>query len=148
MPSRLKKTASKQRNLYRLVVVGAFVVSSAGVVWAARYPDTSNGGRGGAIAVIVAFAVLFLRRDYGKKSYDTILEDVPEQVDGLDYEKAIQALHERVLAVDRRVALDADGQRLQNKALTWASVIGTIFWGFGDLFAAWLRKLLCYLALV
>ncbi|HEV2962129.1 MAG TPA: hypothetical protein VG649_09920 [Candidatus Angelobacter sp.] len=144
-----------QRTRYGLVVLIAVVLSVAGVLIGAFVTDPADGGRGGAVAVALAFIVLFVRRDYGSRVYDALTKDIPalrQQIRNLREGKAdvpkdgenLAEIKKQVTAIVSRLDTESDGQKDQNRALAWASCIGTIAWGFGDL-AAKLLKLVCHI---
>lgn len=146
------KTHVSQQGLYRLVVLVSIVLSVGGIVIAACLTEPSDGGRGGAIAVAVAFFVLFVRRPYGARVYQALTKDLPklrEEIKNLREGKdrastsvpdKLDDLKRQVTSIVSRLDVEADGQRNQNIALAWASCIGTLAWGFGDMIAKWLSR--------
>ncbi len=138
-----------QVTRYTLVVVVSTLLSAGGIAIAVYRGDPSSGGRGGAIAVAVAFFVLFIRRDYGARVYAAITKDIPKlraQIASLSKgSEPAAANRDGVLETERqitgivaRLATEAKGQKAQNIALALASIIGTLSWGFGDLVAQYL----------
>ena len=61
-----------QRLRYGLVVLASILLSVGGILIGAFVTQPADGGRGGAIAVALAFFVLFVRRDYGARVYAAI----------------------------------------------------------------------------
>jgi hypothetical protein len=124
----------KVPQLWRYVVIAALSlgISMVGVFWAVHRNCPAQGGRGGAIATVVAFAILFLRPDYGLRIYEErksrISPNLPQ----------IEQLNLELKALIAGLRINSSGQAHQNRALVIASIIGTIFWGFGDVFATWL----------
>lgn len=142
-----------QRWRYRIVVLGAIVLSLGGILIGAFVTEPADGGRGGAVAVALAFLVLFVRRGYGARVYEAIAKDLPamrEEVRKLRQGTAPTAANaedlaqvkRQVTAIVSRIDTEADGQKIQNRALAWASCIGTIAWGFGDMLAKWLSRVI------
>jgi len=134
-----------------MVVAGAAVLSLGGIAVGAWITKPSDGGRGGAIAVALAFLILFIRRDYGARLYQAIVTDIPgikDQITNLRQGREVvptaatdaATLHRQFVAIVSRLDTEADGQNRQNGALAWASCIGTIAWGFGDIVACWLQR--------
>lgn len=113
-------------------MIGTFALSGGGIVLAAFLGHPSEGGRGGALAVAVTFAMLFL----GRSTAERIMEDNPFKHGGEDAAKQIGHLSKALSAL-------VGWQRKEKPYLAWASVISTLAWGFGDLPAAWLFHLFC-----
>src|SRR5437870_4005109 len=120
-----------QQTRYALVVWGAVALSAAGVVIGAFVTQPTDGGRGGAIAVALAFLVLFVRRDYGSRVYAAITKDVPalrDEINALRQGHAqaapaaedVAGIKRQVAAVVSRLDTESDGQKIQNRALAWA----------------------------
>lgn len=117
-----------------LIIVAAFAISAVGVVHYAHSEKTINyAGRGGAIAAVLALGVMFLRPNWGRRNYDRRMKLVPKTATPLEYQQRQTA------AIVAWLTIDASDQADQNKALFFASMIGTIFWGFGDVIATYLR---------
>jgi hypothetical protein len=134
-------------------VLSAVLLSLGGILIGAFVTEPADGGRGGAIAVALAFLVLFVRRGYGARVYEAIARDLPamrEEVSKLRQGTApatanaedLAQVKRQVTAIVSRIDTEADGQKIQNRALAWASCIGTIAWGFGDMLAKWLSKVI------
>lgn len=142
-----------QRWRYRIVVLSAILLSLGGILIGAFVTEPADGGRGGAVAVALAFLVLFVRRGYGARVYEAIAKDLPalrEEVSKLRQGAApvaanaedLAQVRRQVTAIVSRIDTEADGQQIQNRALAWASCIGTIAWGFGDVLAKWLSRVI------
>lgn len=132
---------------YGLAVSLAAIVSLGGVVWAGlSSTDKSDGGRGGAIAVIVSLCVFFLRRDYSERVIDSTLELYPElakhienAAEGYPIEPfSPSEATALLLGMFGRMNVESTEQHGQNITLFWTSFIGTIFWGFGDIPTGWM----------
>jgi hypothetical protein len=117
---------------YVIIICMSLIISCAGVLWASYTGKAQDGGRGGAIATVIAFAILFLRPDYGMRIYEErkarIKPDLPQ----------LEKLDQEVKALVTGLRINSIGQAHQNRALVIASIIGTLFVGFGD----WLAQLL------
>jgi hypothetical protein len=146
-----EKTMSQEFR-YNSVVVASIALSLGGVAVGAWVTKPDDGGRGGAIAVALAFLILFVRRNYGARVYDALTKDIPslrDQIISLRQGKEPLAkdmgdtgeLRRQLIAMVSRLDIEADGQNRQNRALAWASCIGTIAWGFGDIFARHLQNI-------
>jgi len=142
-----------QWGLYALVFVVSTGFSIGGIVFAALH-DPMDGGRGGAIAVAIAFICLFIRRDFGLLAYKAIVDEIPQlqgeiktilqrledvAVSSESPSDATRELTRRVDGISELIAVNADGQTRQNFAVAVASVAGTLAWGFGDKVALWLH---------
>ena len=132
------------------VVMGACIfVSTAWVIHAAFWGSPADGGRGGAVAVALTFAMLFLDRGTAKDLLERTLPprqaadafpDADERLKaGLNDLAQKQAELIRSQTTNRNaLAALLDWQDVQKWPLAISSVVGTVFWGFGDCFAAWL----------
>lgn len=137
---------SQQSRLYYAVVLLTVLVSIAGVLRATLLAKTERGGQGGAIGVALAFWIIFLNRNLGERLYKSILagnSSLSEKLELLADKKPMAdftnaELTTAMTATMARFSVESEEQRDQNKALVWASVLGTIFWGFGDRFADYL----------
>ena len=138
-----------QNARYGLVVSVSIVLSAGGILLAA-HGDPSDGGRGGALAVALAFFVLFIRRNYGARVYEALTVELPSLKGQIAKLRAggdpsaansegVDALKRQVTAIVARLETEAKGQRGQNIVLAAASIIGTLAWGFGDVIAKWLK---------
>jgi hypothetical protein len=117
---------------YISVAILSAALSVGGVIWAAHIRCPADGGRGGAVATALAFVVLFLRPDYGLWLFEQRREKTKPNLP-----EAERVGKELTLLVES-LEINSKGQKNQNIALAVASGIGTIFWGFGDVFAKWL----------
>jgi hypothetical protein len=119
----------------------ATLLSVGGIVYAVCVTKSAqDGGRGGALAVALSFAVLFLSRGYGTRVYDILTKEAPEAIAELD--KLTGKSGNRVITADEKIdalvsktRIDAQVQESQNIFLAASSAIGTIAWGFGDMVA-------------
>lgn len=101
-----------------------------------------DAGRGGALAVALSFATLFLSRGYGDRVYsiltvdaDTASQLVAKLRGEVDDKAKLVTADQKLDALFTKIQIDAGDQQVQNFYLAWSSVVGTIFWGFGDLLA-------------
>lgn len=112
-------------------MIATFVFSGAGIVIAAALGHPNDGGRGGAFAVALTFAMLFL----GRGTAERILRDNPLAQTNEPAEMQIANVTNALNAL-------AGWQRKEKWYLFWASVVSTLAWGFGDLPALWIFHLL------
>jgi hypothetical protein len=112
-----------------LTMVAAILFSLGGVVFAVRWGSVADGGRGGAIAVALTFLMLFLGRGTAEAALEAKLPEPTE-----DGKKALL----EVAKVRNAVAAMLDWSGSEKLYLTISSVVGTLFWGFGDVAARWL----------
>jgi hypothetical protein len=143
----------RQWWLYLLTEVSSLIFSLISVYYAAYYtqPPYADGGRGGAGGVILAFAILFLRRDYGADLFEEMtkgdLEKLRKEIKVFKRGPPFPSISDEnfhiarrhIIAIITRMEVAADGQQAQNWSLAVASCIGTLFWGFGDKAAEWLK---------
>jgi len=132
---------------YLAVLALAIALSAGGIAYAVHgSKNKDDGGRGGALAVAVAFIVLFVGRSQGTKVYTILAEEGPQLLNSIEAQAgatpdptADQAdsspVETRVNALLAKLRTDANEQRIQNIYLALTSVIGTLAWGFGDLIA-------------
>ncbi len=120
-----------QRQILLGVLVLAVVASLTGVAVAVLTGTAAHGGRGGAVAVALSFAALFA----GRNTPEALLRDRTE-----DGRVAIEVepCEQRIRRLHGAINVMIDSQRQEKRYLTWSSVIGTVFWGFGDEIARWL----------
>ena len=122
-----------------LVLICCIAFSVGGVIYAVFLGVAADGGRGGALAVAITFAMLFLDRRTSKDYLemplpaDTAEKDIPTD------DKALKA-HLAGLATNQNQTRNAfaamlDWGNRQKWPLAISSVIGTVFWGFGDIIA-------------
>lgn len=124
-----------------LVMIGSVALSAAGVVYAVCCGVAADGGRGGALAVALTFYMLFVGRGTPKSALEVEIpvtapsvEEAPLEAPGSqDPDK----LKMEVARVRNAIASMLDWQGKEKVYLTISSVVGTITWGFGDIFAAW-----------
>jgi len=148
---------SRQRK-YRAIVFFSALSSAGGIfLGVVGWIKIENANRGGAIAVALAFLTLFVRSDYGARlqaaindspQIAAIIETFKENSAPTQHDqqaKDHQALKTQVVGLTERLKADAASQARQNRALTWASVIGTLIWGFGDLFACQIQKVIAHI---
>ena len=88
-----------------------------------------DGGRGGALAVALTFAMLFLGRGTPEAALET---PIPPGRSGVD---PVANLELEVARVRNALASLLDWQRQEKLYLTISSVVGTVAWGFGDVLA-------------
>jgi|ERR1700733_363082 len=106
-------------------------VSVGGVIRAVHLSDKTEGGRGGAIATMLALTIVLLRRDFGVWQYKDRIENMKTGLSTLDQ------LTEKVSALEQAIGVNSIGQTSTNWWLAGSTAIGTLFWGFGDVFAKW-----------
>ncbi len=107
-------------------MLGSVGLSAAGVGYAVFFGVVADGGRGGALAVALTFAMLFL----GRGTAEAALEVNFPRDDG-DLDSGLEAARVR-----NALASMFDWQTKEKRYLTIASVVGTLVWGFGDVLAA------------
>src|SRR5260370_3759887 len=130
---------TERETLFVMIVVAC--VLSIGAIPVAAYltKNAADGGRGGAIAVALSFALLFLNRDLGSKIFKILTRSTmtPASDDnGLlagagTADEKIRRGASRVVALEGRLKTDALGQSRRNKFLAVMSIVGTLAWGFG-----------------
>jgi hypothetical protein len=144
---------------YLAILVLAIALSAGGIAYAVHCSkNKDDAGRGGALAVALAFVVLFVSRGQGARVYDILAVEGPELLKKIDEPQAAKpepgagpalvpqdllaaALAGKSPAEIKMDALlvklrrDSDDQRIQNIYLAFTSVIGTLVWGLGDLIA-------------
>ena len=133
-----------ERALFRAIGFLAIAASLIGVARAWWIGDPLEGGRGGAIAVALALTALFATRNYAAEVYDALTspaQDLQSRILKLTKGRLAEAPklatpEQKMKALEARLKLEAEGQRMQNFWLALSTAVGTIFWGFGDLFAA------------
>jgi hypothetical protein len=142
--------------LYALIFVVSLGISVDGVMFTVhvrpQYPE--DGTRGGAIAVALSFAVLFVRRPYFlfqnvfelKRKFQGLLNDFSARIgkssEPVD-EKKPEALLIRIQNLEEAITIliktEIEDQSIQTWFLVASSVCGTLFWGFGDWFVYWIE---------
>jgi hypothetical protein len=111
--------------------------------------DPTDGGRGGAIATAAALYYLFLNKSYGRRLFEARTKIIPELIQSFERMGKITPSPEsqkeiaETLSADlsNMFAREAGQQDLQNKFLAWATAIGTVVWGWGDIVTGWGMKL-------
>ena len=116
--------------LYGLEVLLCITFSVGGVLRAVHLGCPAEGGRGGAIATVIAFLILFSRPDWGLRFFADRNESKGDS-SPISLERKVDLLYGALQA-------DSVGRTAQNYALACATITGTLFWGFGDYFAKWL----------
>jgi hypothetical protein len=129
------------------VLILSIMLSLAGVLIAVFWVDATHGGRGGALAVALSLLALFATRDTSSRIYKALTERALRVRGNLEELRGGTAPvrlspDERLDAFETKLRLDAEGSKTQNIFLAMATAFGTVFWGFGDLLALWLRSLL------
>jgi hypothetical protein len=106
-----------------VLVVLCFGISNQGVQSAVGSCNAAEGQRGGAIAVMIAIAVIFLTPSYASRLHRRLSKKVVAPAP-IDTGTLLAILDE-----------DATFARFQNVLFAVATLIGTLYWGFGDKFA-------------
>ncbi len=136
-----------ERMLFLMIGVIAILAAVVGVLLAAYvFENADHGGRGGAVAVAIALVTLFATRNYANDVYDALTnpsQDVRTRIlkltkGTLPNAPSLTNADQKLTALEARFRLEAEGQRTKNIWLAVSTAVGTIFWGFGDLFAKWL----------
>lgn len=141
----MSKTEHLRFSLLVFVCVG---ISIGSIVLSAMTCTPGDAGLGGSIGVALSFAALFLSRNYGNKVYKLITETLPEIELKLDppdgkqqalsgtetgsQAEALKALANEVAGVKAQLDVERQGHFGQNLYLATASVLSTLFWGFGE----------------
>lgn len=125
------------------------LISVGGIWYALRISHSKDdAGRGGALAVIVSFFAVFVRRSYGARIYQTLFRPGNPMFARLNAYKNRQPvepftnaeLTDFFIRIVSRTNIEAAEQRLQNWALFWTGLIATVIWGFGDKIYCWLSS--------
>ena len=125
----------------RIVMWLCIAFSVGGVLYAIFFGVAADGGRGGALAVALTFAMLFLDRrtpkDYLEMELppDPAAEKIPTQ-DGMlkAYLAEFATGHKQTR---NAFAAMLDWEDRQKWPLAISSVTGTLFWGFGEIIASY-----------
>lgn len=133
----------------RLIATVCITSSIAGVLLSTFLWDWSHGGRGGAIAVGLALLTLFATRNNARGVYGALTDEtegLKAVIDDFlgsdsDADNPIRGADYKLKKLDDLLKQEAQRQEAQNRYLAIATGVGTLFWGFGDLFAFWLRIL-------
>lgn len=126
------------------LLVVSVVLSAGWIVLARNSANSSDPGRGGAIAVALSFAYLFLTPSKGRETFAFLAQkvlivreemmaptdDVAEQIGRL--RDRMNRIADAIVGCQR---LDDKAIARQNALLAASSVVGTLAWGFGDLIA-------------
>lgn len=105
--------------------------------------------RGGAIGTVVALLFLVMARSYGTKLYKAVYQEWPDLVARIQAEDALavgaslppeppitpEVLRARIKGLVGAIVIDGKYQKTQNWIAMLATAVGTVVWGFGDLFA-------------
>ena len=133
-----------------ILIVSASAFLSLGGVSVAAFSlhDPSHGGRGGAVASAASLLALFANKPYGLRFLESATRrqeriDRLGQLSGPDKAHTTESdrLKNHVQAIRTTLLIDVLGQQIQNRSIAWSASIGTIFWGYGDIFAQWLMDL-------
>ncbi len=123
------------------VMIICVAVSVAGVAYAVWQDEAAAGGRGGALAVALTFAMLFLDRDTAKDIIETDLSSAAKDdhipVDDDNLRTYLSTMRTEQAKTRNALATILDWQNKQKWPLAVSSIFGTVCWGFGDLFAQW-----------
>jgi hypothetical protein len=129
---------------YQIVLVASLILSFGGIVIAHLADAPDDGGRGGALAVAISFAALFVSRGHGRRFIDAAeeigtLESVLGKFKGTKARQPdLDQIKFKLKALRDGIAIDAHRQKVQNGYIAAAAVVGTLAWGFGDWLAGWL----------
>lgn len=115
----------------RIVALLGLLACIGGLVWAVRSGDAAAGGLGGAVAVALAFLVLFTSTPSVAAQIEAPYGEGRARFNDLPVE-------ERTLRLRTALAILVDGQRTESRYLAFVSVLGTLVWGFGETLARWL----------
>jgi hypothetical protein len=125
-----------QRTRLTIWMAASLLASASGVAAAVAFGTACDGGRGGAVAVAIAFGALFTSRPVPEDLIEALDAEGRSAFDARDTEDRIGRLRSAL-------AVMLDRQRLEAVFLTVASVSGTLVWGFGDVIAGWLGAAAC-----
>jgi hypothetical protein len=119
-------------RLWAMVAIG-LLACAASLAYAVFTGDLLQGGRGGVVALILTFAMLFLGRDTETQYLEMDLTTGAE--DDIDRLKALNNQTRNALAAM------IDWNNKHKLPLALLSIVGTAVAGFGDLAAAVLRAI-------
>lgn len=132
---------------YRLIFFLSIVLSLIGIVVGVLRHSNADGQRGGALADMIALYTLFVRHD-DNSAYRVLSIEIPafrkflEKFGPLTDAQAIRILaldlEAQAASINMQLKDGAERQETQNFWLAWTTVVGTLFWGFGDLPTQWL----------
>jgi hypothetical protein len=146
----IKRVKSSRASRFWLLFSFCIAASFIGIIVAMFVTkDPTDGGRGGAIATAAALYNLFLNKGYGRRLFEARTKVIPELIQRFERLGKINPTPEsqkeiaETLGADlsNMFAREARQQDRQNKFLAWATAIGTVVWGFGDMFTTWGMKL-------
>lgn len=127
---------------FRAVLAASCVLCALGILVAVFLTkDIDDGGRGGAAAVALSFAILFVSRGYGSRIYQALTKEAAAiranltALSGDAEDQAVVGTEDKVNALVSKTTIESQTQEIQNVYLAWSTVIGTLTWGFGDLVA-------------
>jgi drug/metabolite transporter (DMT)-like permease len=87
------------------------------------------------LATAIAIAALLVRRDYGQDEYRRRIKNANK------LSTQTEQLALKVAALEERLDINSSGQTAQTWWAAGASVVGALFWGFGDVLArGWLQR--------
>jgi len=122
-PDRPARPGTRKLLFVTLAAVG---LSVGGVAWAVFWNAPADGGRGGALAVALAFYMLFAGRGTAAAAPEA---DLPAPASPLE------EVEQELAKVRASLGALIDWSGKEKVYLTISSVVGTLFWGFGDLLA-------------
>ncbi len=125
----LKASLLSHKAQIAAIAAGAALLCLAGLAYAVAIGDASDGGRGGALTVALSFAAFFTASNTPIELIEARGLDGECHFDDLSYK-------ERVTRLKGAIAILEDRHNAESLSLAITTFVGTIFWGFGDLFAA------------
>lgn len=142
-----------EKKQFWAVFAASIAFSVGGFLFGVFVPHHAcDAGRGGALGTATALGFLFINRDYGAKLYKTLTRDLPElkaRIEQIKRGKSsptleppvppnLPSLEKRLDVLIHSIAIEGKGHLTEAKFLGFATFVGTIIWGFGDIFAKWL----------
>lgn len=127
-----------------LILILSFLTSISTVLACGIGLNTTSSGRGGAIAVAISLLYLFFDRSRGSKSLRQVNKDLEEAKSRfLTAPSSLQNQIERIrskleMLIESIISSAQKDQRdklYNNILLALSTLIGTLFWGFGDVAA-------------
>jgi len=122
-----------------LICLSSIALGLGGIWWAVhRTHCDTDGGRGGAIADAIALFVIFLDRSYASSLYDMISSMTPTEdnsIGPINRSTVREIVVSEIKTLEGLLAVDAKLVRLQSFFLALATLVGTLCWGFGDIWA-------------
>jgi len=132
---------------YRLIFFLSIILSLTGIVVGVFRQKDADGQRGGAIADMIALYILFVRHDENS-AYRVLSIEIPafrkflQKFGPLTDAQAIRILaldlEAQTASINMQLKEGSERQETQNFWLAWTTIVGTLFWGFGDLPTRWL----------